>query len=107
MKIRQGFVSNSSSSSFVCDITGANESGYDIGLRDAGMAECVKGHTFVRSCIDGLDEKISELEEVDDDIIYEIPEEVCPICNGLAKSLIVKRIKKEMEFLKISVKDLK
>jgi hypothetical protein len=47
MKVRHGFVSNSSSSSFVCDITGNTESGYDASPRDVGMAQCSNGHTFM------------------------------------------------------------
>jgi hypothetical protein len=46
MKIRNGFVSNSSSSSFICDITGEVESGWDLGLEEAGMYQCENGHTF-------------------------------------------------------------
>lgn len=46
MKIRTGFVSNSSSSSFVCDICGCVESGYDLSMSDAGYMMCENGHTF-------------------------------------------------------------
>lgn len=46
MKIRNGFVSNSSSSSFICNFCGEAEGGYDFTLRDADMAECVHGHVF-------------------------------------------------------------
>ena len=46
MKIRKGFVSNSSSSSFVCDICRSDYSGFDASLSDAGMSECVNGHTI-------------------------------------------------------------
>ena len=46
MKIRNGFVSNSSSSSFVCNICGEVEGGYDCSLGDFGMLECEHGHTF-------------------------------------------------------------
>ena len=46
MKIRNGFVSNSSSSSFICDISGRSESGYDMSMEDTGMYECVNGHTI-------------------------------------------------------------
>ncbi len=46
MKIRRGFVSNSSSSSFVCDVCGENCSGMDMGLSDAEMFECVVGHVI-------------------------------------------------------------
>jgi len=46
MKIRKGFVSNSSSSSFVCDVCGQDVSGYDMSLREAEMYQCENGHTF-------------------------------------------------------------
>ena len=46
MKKRIDFVTNSSSSSFVCEICGRIESGYDFGLSEADMMECVNGHTF-------------------------------------------------------------
>lgn len=46
MKLRSGFVSNSSSSSFVCDFCGRTEGGYDCSLEDFGMKECKAGHIF-------------------------------------------------------------
>ena len=46
MKKRLGFVSNSSSSSFTCDVCGETTSGWDMGLADAQMMTCAKGHTF-------------------------------------------------------------
>ncbi|RLD64329.1 MAG: hypothetical protein DRJ01_01025 [Bacteroidetes bacterium] len=46
MKIRTGFVSNSSSSSFICDVTGEIESGMDMSYTDAEMSCCERGHTF-------------------------------------------------------------
>lgn len=46
MKIRRGFVSNSSSSSFTCDVCGNTESGMDAGLSDFEMSQCEHGHTF-------------------------------------------------------------
>ena len=49
MKIRNGFVSNSSSSSFICDVCGHDEAGYDLGLEDAEMYECQNGHIFCES----------------------------------------------------------
>lgn len=46
MKYRVGFVSNSSSSSFLCDVCGNMQSGWDMCLDEAGMSECVNGHTI-------------------------------------------------------------
>jgi hypothetical protein len=50
MKIRQGFVSNSSSSSFVCSVCGVSESGWD-GQYDSTVWECWGGHEFHESCM--------------------------------------------------------
>ena len=46
VKIRNDFVTNSSSSSYVCEICGRSESGWDLGLSDCEMMECVNGHVF-------------------------------------------------------------
>ncbi len=46
MKFRKDFVTNSSSSSYVCEICGRTESGWDIGLSECEMMECVNGHIF-------------------------------------------------------------
>ena len=50
MKIRKGFVSNSSSSSFVCDVCNTVEAGYD-GQYDFDTSYCNSGHNF---CSDHL-----------------------------------------------------
>lgn len=74
MKIRSGFVSNSSSSSFVCDLCGNAESGYDMSIQDADMFRCTDcgkeyciSHKLSPSddelskwYLDYLDKKISE-----------------------------------------------
>jgi len=49
-KFRMGFVSNSSSSSFICDICGGVETGYDASPSDFEMFQCENGHTFHDSC---------------------------------------------------------
>ena len=72
MKIRKGFVSNSSSSSFVCEICGQAESGYDMGLEEAGMVRCINDHIFC------TEEAIGDIEEFD---MYDVPAEHCPICS--------------------------
>lgn len=46
MKIRKDFVTNSSSSSYVCEICGRTESGWDLSLSECEMLECVNGHVF-------------------------------------------------------------
>ena len=51
MKIRAGFVSNSSSSSFTCRACGNTESGWDACLSDFDMVECECGHVLCRSCM--------------------------------------------------------
>lgn len=43
-KFRNGFVSNSSSSSFVCDLCGYETGGWDMCLSEAEMFECENGH---------------------------------------------------------------
>ena len=46
MKVRINYVSNSSSSSFVCNVCGHSESGYDCSAQDLGMCQCENGHIF-------------------------------------------------------------
>lgn len=46
MKFRKDFVTNSSSSSYVCEICGRTESGWDLCLSDCEMMQCVNGHVF-------------------------------------------------------------
>jgi zona occludens toxin (predicted ATPase) len=75
MKVRTGFVSNSSSSSFVCEVCGEEASGWDMCLSDADMVSCENDHTFCKSHI------IGDLDEDDDDYdSYAIPAKHCPIC---------------------------
>jgi hypothetical protein len=72
MKIRQAFVANSSSSSFICEICGHTETGYDGGYSDFGYIECVNGHVICDEHLLGQDEDCPS---------YEVPEQYCPICQ--------------------------
>lgn len=123
MKFRRDFVTNSSSSSYVCEICGREESGWDIGLSECEMMECVNGHIF---CVDEAleadskeliklileseyNEKTeSELKELDNEELielasdggyYETPECVCPICQFIEYSQydLSKYLEKEYE----------
>lgn len=116
MKYKKCHVTNSSSSSFVCDICGRVESGWDLCLGDAEMYECVNGHTFC--CDEALEVSKEDLIKImleegwnktyDGDVIseeelnnmeweglmeycsdggyYYVPEEFCPICNFIEYS---------------------
>ena len=109
MKYRKSFVTNSSSSSFVCDICGRVEIGYELSISDAEMYQCVNGHTFcwdealevskedLIEMITGnvwnkssSKEKLSKIESeelmeyVND--FYEVSECFCPICNFIVYS---------------------
>lgn len=65
MKIRNGFVSNSSSSSFICDVCGTVESGMDASPRDFDMEQCCNGHTFCNNHAEGLSKiKPNDLREI-------------------------------------------
>ena len=79
MKIRAGHVSNSSSSSFTCDVCGHTESGWDACLSDVGMYECMNGHTF---CVDEAVGSVAINPDEDGEVDhYGVPAEACPICT--------------------------
>ena len=46
MKIRLDFVTNSSSSSFICQVCDENVTGMDLSMEEAEMVQCENGHTF-------------------------------------------------------------
>ena len=60
VKYRTGFVSNSSTSSYVCDICNKIFSGWDEGLEEFGLYSCRNGHTF---CEEHAKEKIHYTKE--------------------------------------------
>jgi hypothetical protein len=101
MKIRNGFVSNSSSSSFISDYSGEEYSGWDMDYREGGCVECVNGHVFedqhlVGITVGEIEDAVAEEEEKynndelgDDEIMWgeewfcKIPAKNCPCCLGL------------------------
>ena len=117
-----GFVSNSSSSSYTCDVCGNTESGMDISLQDLEMYECQGGHTIceshsmplerqdyikviegndygdVDSIKDMDDDELAELCESDYDIRYSLPKTNCPVCNldHIQDYTVLKFIEKEL-----------
>lgn len=72
MKIRQGFVSNSSSSSFVCSCCNGSYAGYDGQYEDTLRYSCVNDHDLCSDCV---------REDVEDSETYDIKEKHCPICS--------------------------
>lgn len=83
MKSRFGFVSNSSTSSFTCDICEETEAGFDCGMADFGMFQCVNGHEMHEDCVS---KKLSEedresLYEAISEDRYDVPKKFCPVCT--------------------------
>lgn len=100
MKIRNGFVSNSSSSSFVCEICGATEVGYDVSLSDVGFVECENGHVFCEEHIINNDISIDCIGG--ENLLLE---KHCPICQfeEYSQSELSKYLLKEYEIPKETV----
>ena len=111
MKIRQGFVSNSSSSSFVCSVCETVETGYD-GQYDIDITQCESYHEYcsshepkwtlkdkqrilladkdfindlgeekVKFIESGSEELINDIFDEYKDSFDEIPESMCPLCS--------------------------
>lgn len=98
MKIRKGFVSNSSSTSFTCEVCGKTESGWDsLSMEEYGFYSCEEDHTICEDCL----EKEPELK----DNIYIgacFDSEECPICqfeiiSELDLKLYLKKLYKHTE----------
>lgn len=85
MKLRNSFVANSSSSSFICEICGETHTAWDASASDFDMVYCVHGHLMCdehrlngeggkcdNDCENCSGEHCGETE---------IPESSCPICT--------------------------
>ena len=88
MKVRKGFVSNSSTSSFICEICDKIEADRDCGPADFDMLMCENGHTFHTDCLEK--DEMNKIEEAMDDFSQEhpnsessdyVPKSLCPACN--------------------------
>jgi len=83
MKIRIGFVSNSSSSSFICNITGEEYTSMDPSMIDAEMCVCENGHIFLDEFLVGDFKKFEDYDDTEneEDWRNNVPIENCPICS--------------------------
>lgn len=79
MKVRNGFVSNSSTSSFICEVCGRTESGYDgDGCAAYDMTYCENEHTY---CNDEASKETGMAKNIySHKDSNETHETNCPIC---------------------------
>ena len=105
MKIRTGFVSNSSSSSFICDVCGHVDGGMDVCLSDVYMSECVNGHIFCDDHLIKNDDNLKDEGHDEYESRYgEVSEKCCPICSlkNFEDSSIIKYLIKKHDLGTIS-----
>jgi Pyruvate/2-oxoacid:ferredoxin oxidoreductase delta subunit len=78
MKIRKYFISNSSTTSFICEICGRSKTYHDsISYRDLGFVRCENNHRFCEEEILAIESQ----NENEDYIDYDVSEKACPICQ--------------------------
>lgn len=86
MKIRKYFVSNSSTTSFICEICGATEVFHDsCSYRDFGFVRCENDHHFCEEEMIAAEDEEDRFTEEE-----EVLEKYCPICqfeNGSSNDL--------------------
>lgn len=107
-KTRKGFVSNSSSSSFICDLSGEAFESYD-GLSECDAVSCANDHVFFYQGYPEVEAWVDDEEKNNDEEYgrnYNMPAHLCPICNGSAKEVLVNRMKAELKRLNLTAKDL-
>jgi hypothetical protein len=80
MRIRTAFVSNSSSSSYVCEVCSQAAVVYDgESLENQGMAECGFGHIM---CAGHLPDSYETYNDHGNDDLYgKVKKEFCPVCT--------------------------
>ena len=83
MKIRRGLVSNSSASSFTCDVCGETLTGWDGDYGDQKTYSCINDHNI---CEEDLLEEIDDSNESYDFDNDDVPERYCPVCQWQAPS---------------------
>jgi len=90
LKQRVGFVSNSSSCSFVCNLCGKSEEGWDWDeIPNTGdLLRCEKGHLL---CREHFSFKKSEPDPI------RVPSKFCPLCRADVNSLKEYLLKKSGE----------
>ena len=117
MKIRNGFVSNSSSSSFICEVCGDTFETWDEGISHFNLVMCMDyDHLFceihrVNPKLDGDDHETFTMyeQENDDDRIDSVH---CPICQmkEIPRSMIgeyaVKKLGTNYDALKDEMRDI-
>ena len=83
MKTREGFVSNSSTSSFICGICGGIEAGMDLCLDECYMWACEDcGSYFHETCTSIPNDLKDEFDEALQSYRYDnMPVKFCPTCN--------------------------
>jgi len=84
MIVRTGFVSNSSSSSFICSICGGEEAGFEVGPSDFDMVRCENEHLFHEFCLSSDSKNLINEIKDRDEWEGEVPSDLCPVCNLLA-----------------------